>query len=469
MTFLHKKSLGDAVPGLLQVFINQCCGLVIFLVLSVQLGKTVFGEINWTLAVLLTSFTILSFGIDQLMVKKIAAGSNINTITSLYLLHTLLTGSIFYGLLLAGSFIFPSFFTAHYFLLWFAIAKLALFITSVFRQMANGMERFRLLAVMMVVSNVLRAMALLLLWWYNRVSAGSVTVVFIAGDLGELIVCWLLAKGRLQLRPSFAGCWPQYRLLLKEALPQLGTTLVTGAAARMDWILMGVMGMAVQLADYSFAYKIFEMAMLPLAVAGALLIPRITRMFTTPGSHKGKLLTLLRLEMALAAGTALVLCMLWVPVVDGLTQGRYGAVNSHTILWLGAAIPFLYLNNLLWTILFAKGYLRQIFWIMLVAFLFNLAGNLLLLPRYSGEGAAMCWLAASALQSILLLVIVKIKQLVVCAGWLPFCMLCAAGAGLSANYFFKEILIAFPVAILLYLLLMMASGALRRADVKALQ
>jgi O-antigen/teichoic acid export membrane protein len=427
MTFLHKKSLGDAAPGLLQVVINQCCGLVIFLVLSLQLDKTVFGEINWTLAVLLTAFSILSFGIDQLMVKKIAAGSSPDSVASLYLLHTLLTGGVFYILLLAGSFLFPSFFTAHYFLLWFAIARLAVFVASVFRQLANGQERYRLLAIMMVVSNVFRAMALLALWWFNRVNAVTVTVVFIAGDLAELLAGWWLAKKRLQLQISFAGGWPQYRLLLKEALPQLGSTVIAGAAARMDWILMGLMGMTVQLADYSFAYKIFEMAMLPLAVAGTLLMPRITRMFNTPGSDKGKLLTLLRLEMVLAAGTALVLCILWVPVVDWFTRGRYGAVNSGTILLLGAAIPFLYLNNLLWTILFAKGYLRQIFLVMLAVFLFNLAGNLLLLPRYSGEGAAMAWLAACALQSILLLSIVKIKQLVVCAGWLPFCILCAAG------------------------------------------
>jgi O-antigen/teichoic acid export membrane protein len=464
MAFLHKKLVKDSAPGFLQVIINQCCGLAIFLVLSVQLDKAAFGEINWAMAVLLTSFAILSFGIDQLVVKKIAAGSDMGTVTSLYLLHTLLTGGIFYLLLLAGRFLFPSFFTTHYFLLWLAMGKLAVFVASVFRQLANGRERFRLLAVMMVVSNVLRAIALLVLWGLHRVNTVSVIWVFIAGDMAELLACWLLAKSRFKLQLSFAGRWQQYRQLLKESLPQLGATILGAATARMDWILMGLMGMAVQLADYSFAYKIFEMAMLPLAVIGTLLIPRITRMFNTPGSNTDKLFALLRLEMVLAAGTALALCILWVPVVDGLTLGRYGVVNSVTILLLGAAIPFLYLNNLLWTILFTKGYLGQIFWIMLLVFLFNLAGNLLLIPRYAGEGAAISWLAASALQSILLLVAVKIKQVTICTGWLPYCILCAAGAGYAANYFFTNILLVFPVAVLLLI-----AGALRRADVKVLQ
>jgi O-antigen/teichoic acid export membrane protein len=519
MAFLHKKLVKDSVPGFLQVIINQCCGLAIFLVLSVQLNKAAFGEINWALAVLLSSFAILGFGIDQLVVKKIAAGSDNSEVTSLYLLHTLLTGGVFYLLLVAGQFLFPSFFTAHYFLLWLAMGKLAVFVASVFRQLANGRERFRLLALMMVVSNVLRALALLVLWGLHQVNTASVIWVFVAGDMVELLACWWLARSRFKLQLSFAGrCWQQYRQLLKESLPQLGSTILAAATARMDWMLMGLMGMSVQLADYSFAYKIFEMAMLPLAIIGPLLIPRFTRMFNpdfavgckicpkgrrkppkralsgltltkmrsilrqpkanfaiakfgfnTPGSDTGKLFTLLRLEMVLAAGTALVLYILWVPVIGWLTQGRYGAVNSSTVLLLGAAIPFLYLNNLLWTVLFTKGHLKQIFRIMLVVFIFNLAGNLLLIPRYAGEGAAIAWLAASALQSILLLVAVNIKKMIVYAGWLPVCILCAAGAGYTANYFFTGILVIFSVAILLYLLLVVVTGALHSKDIKALQ
>ncbi len=469
MAFLHKKLVRDTVPGFFQTVVNQLCGLAIFLVLSVQLDKAAFGEINWTLAVLLTSFAVLGFGIDQLVVKKIAAGSNSNEIISLYLLHVLLTGCIFYAALFLGHFLFPSFFNKHYFLLWLAIGKLAVFIASIFRQLANGREEFRLLAVMMIISNVLRALALLLLWGLNLVNTATVVWVFIAGDIAELITCWLLARTRFRLQLSLARRWQQYRLLLKESLPQLGSTILAAVASRMDWILMGLMGMSVQLADYSFAYKIFEMSMLPLAVIGTVLIPRFVRMFNSPVSNLDKLFTLVRLEMVFAAATAMVLCILWVPVIDELTRGRYGAVNNRTILWLAAAIPFLYLNNLLWTVLFAKGHLRQILWIMLVVFLFNLAGNILLIPRYSGQGAAVSWLAAAALQSVLMLAAVNIKRLTINTGWLLFCILCATGTAYAAMYFFSGTVPVVAVAVLLYLLLMGLSGALRRSDMKMLQ
>ena len=44
----------------LQMILNQGLGLVIFYVLSKQLDKTTFGNFNWALAILLTSFCILS-------------------------------------------------------------------------------------------------------------------------------------------------------------------------------------------------------------------------------------------------------------------------------------------------------------------------------------------------------------------------------------------------------------------------
>ena len=67
----------------LQLLINQFFGLVIFYALSRGLSKELFGQVNWSLAVLLTVFGVLGLGIDQVMVKKIAAGYN----PRLFLIH----------------------------------------------------------------------------------------------------------------------------------------------------------------------------------------------------------------------------------------------------------------------------------------------------------------------------------------------------------------------------------------------
>ena len=83
-----------------QLIINQIFGLAIFYGLSKGLDKNIFGQINWSLAVLLTLFGVLTFGIDQVMVKKIAAGYNRQSVFTAYLFHVIFSGGFFYFILL---------------------------------------------------------------------------------------------------------------------------------------------------------------------------------------------------------------------------------------------------------------------------------------------------------------------------------------------------------------------------------
>ena len=88
-----------------QLVVNQFLGLGIFYILSTGLDKRSFGEINLVLAILLAAFNILSCGIDQLVVKKIAAGDDIQSTLSLYICHVLFTGIVFYGIIAGAYFL----------------------------------------------------------------------------------------------------------------------------------------------------------------------------------------------------------------------------------------------------------------------------------------------------------------------------------------------------------------------------
>ena len=106
---MRRKFIRDISANSLQLALNQTCGFIIFYVVSVYFSKNDFGAINWALAVLLTSFNILSFGIDQVAVKKIAAGQNPKLILSIYLTHVLLSGGLFYAILVIINFFFSGF------------------------------------------------------------------------------------------------------------------------------------------------------------------------------------------------------------------------------------------------------------------------------------------------------------------------------------------------------------------------
>ena len=137
-----------------------------------------------------------------------------------------------------------------------------------------------------------------------------------------------------------------------------------------------------------------------------LLVPRFTKLLhrDTKIYIDGKindLFALLRFEIITASLIALILNILWVPVIDFITQGKYGAVNRYTILVLSACMPFIYANNFLWSIHFSQGRLKMIFYILFITFLVNVTGDIILIPFFDGEGAAFAYLAAILLQFIM--------------------------------------------------------------------
>jgi O-antigen/teichoic acid export membrane protein len=412
---MRRKLIHDISANSLQLAINQVCGFIIFYVLSVYFSKNDFGVINWSLAVLLTSFNILSFGIDQVAVKKIAAGQSPKLILSIYITHVFLSGGLFCAILLIINFFLPGFHN-HYLLLFIGIGKLMIFFSTPFKQLANGLEKFRLLLYMMVCSNVVRSVSLILVSFFSKPDLTAVIVIFIAGDIAELLVSLFITKKILKVPLSVKPGKINYISLLKESLPQAGVVIFTSAIGRFDWILLGIISTEVILAEYSFAFKIFEVATLPLLIIAPILIPRLTRMFhdvsIKPTSKEiNDLSVLLRFEMIIASLVALLLNVLWIPVIDFITHGKYGAVNKYTILILSVTMPFLYANNLLWTIAFTKGYLKKIFYIFLITFLINVIGDIILIPIYHGEGAAFAYLMAISIQFVLFWALTDITKL----------------------------------------------------------
>jgi len=94
--------------------------LIAFYIISSYLDKSSFGEINWALAVLLAAFNILSCGIDNVSIRKIASGADAKSLLSINLWHVLFSGTLFYGLLFASQLIFPGFLRQYHLLLLFA-------------------------------------------------------------------------------------------------------------------------------------------------------------------------------------------------------------------------------------------------------------------------------------------------------------------------------------------------------------
>jgi len=456
------KLLQNLSANTLQLVINQFFAALAFYILSLGLDKAIFGRINLALAILLSVFGVLSFGIDQLAVKKVAQGDDVPTVTNLYIGHVLLAGFIFYGLLLLGYIIFHG--SPNYNLvLWMGFGKLMMFFSMPFKQVTNGLEKFNLLAKMSVISNTLRAVVLLVLMLCHALTLTTAVIAFVAGDTIEFIFNAILFYRHTNYPVHIRFDGFGYRALVKEALPQLGVVLITATLGRFDWIFIGFMTSDVKLAEYSFAYKVFEVSTLPLMAIGPLLVPLFTRHFSNK-ADSGPLKLLIRGELVIAALTALLLNMTWEPVVNWLTHGKYGTVNISTVFVLSLCMPLLYLNNFLWTIQFAKGNLKLILKAFIITLTVNVGANLILIPLYGNVGAAIAFLAATLAQTIFYLFknpVAELKRVYINT---LLCTLCALIAGFAGRMIPLNILFKIGAAIACYIFLLFFTRQLRFND-----
>lgn len=452
----------------LQLITNQLFGLAIFYALSRGLDKNSFGLINWSLAVLLTVFGILTFGIDQVMVKKIAAGNDKHAVFSGYSYHVIIFGCLFYCLLLVAYWLVPQPVLQPYFLLIIGLGKLFIFLSTPFKQLATGLEQFSKLFTMSVVSNIVRGTALLILLVLGNITVGNVLIIFVTGDLVELLVCLMIAKPLLQNSYKIKWNRQAHLLLIKESLPQTGVVIFTAIMARFDWIMIGLIISGARLAEYSFAWKIFEISTLPLLIVAPIMIPLFTRLFKENASNKEPVF-FLEWQIVIASFVALLLNICWVPVVDFISDGKYGAVNAQTIFILSLSMPVLYFNNYLWTINFARGNLKLVFKIMTIAFVVNIISCSILIPLYANTGAAFANLITVVVQLSLYLFKTPFALNTAQCLRLIICPAIALIAGAAVQHFITNIFFEVLFVAGIYLLAVFMSGQVRIKDWRTLQ
>jgi O-antigen/teichoic acid export membrane protein len=330
-----------------------------------------------------------------------------------------------------------------------------------YKQLAAGKERFGILMRMSIVSSAVKTAAVLVCWITGTWSVPILVGIFIAGDAAEWIVSRYLGRALLERSHRPVSWWG----LVKASLPQAGVVIFSSALSRFDWIFIGIFVSATRLAEYSFAYKAFEVASLPLLALAPLLVPLFSRWVREMTADRVEVLRrLLRAELALAWGTVLWLNLLWVPVVDPLTGGMYGAVNTRTIFLLSLCLPVTYLNNYLWTIHFAHGRLDWILKAFAVGFVLNVAGDIVLIPRWGNEGAAIAFLGAIGIQT--LLYHKGLQEVRASEAWISqsLCALCAGGAAVVAHRLGGGTGARVGIGTALYLLGLVCTGRVRPRD-----
>lgn len=402
---MRRKLIKDISANTVQTLVTQIFGILIFYITSKYLIKSDFGEFNWSMALGSTIIGISTLGLDLVFVKRIAAGANVLTTSGIHFFHTLVSFVVLCTLAALLSFLIPAF-TLNHPLFLFAFINLALAnVANSFKLGLNGLESYKSLAVLALCSNVLKFLLILFFYFSQKFTINNVIFSYTAATALELVMGYILMTKVTNhgIKPVFHKT--EYKGFIHESLPQLGIVFFDSALARIDWILLGIISTAAITAEYTFAYKIFELSKLPVLIIAPVLLTRFTKLFNNNNRlndrQSDEIQLFLKVELFIVMLIPIVLVCTWTPLIDYFTNNKYGSINEVNFMLLAACVPLSCIINFLWTVGFVQGQLKTIMFITILVSILNVASNAALIPFFNGLGAAISFLFCTLVQLVL--------------------------------------------------------------------
>lgn len=385
----------------LQIVFSQLGSLFLFWLASKELPKNDFGNFNWYFAIYGTLAAVFSFGFDFIVIKRVSAKNDLDA-ARIQLLQSIVICAL--SLVPVVFILCSSSFSARFReTLMILVAFQFTYLSMPFKNALTGKELFARSARAVIVSNSLKIALVLGFYLADAITLFNVSLVLALSNITELIF-YLLGAASIFEKKFFAAHinFAAYKDVLRESLPQLGVIVFDSAFARIDWILLGYLSGAnadVKTAEYSFAYKLFELSRLPLLILAPILFTRFTRLLhrkeEITGELRSGIVSFFKLSLMAGMAVPLLLNMLWVPTMLFFTSGKYGPENHHIYFLLSLTLPFMYMINFLWTIAFAQGQLKLTMVLSVINSSLNIVLNLALIPSFGETGAAIAFLACN--------------------------------------------------------------------------
>jgi O-antigen/teichoic acid export membrane protein len=284
---------------------------------------------------------------------------------------------------------------------------------SVLAKTATGVlwaaERLELSAGVSVLSTVIRT-ALGAVVLFGGLGLVGLAAASLATNVVSALALWRLAAAQpapseaipLETGGTRSTAW------LAESWPLFVNQLLQGLFFKVDALLLpGLAGNAAA-GVYAAAYKVSEGAGIVSSSFTLALFPRLARAIDSAGAYRLGLRVLLQVAFPLAAGIAL----LAEPIVAVVGGRDYLPDSAIALAILICYLPLSYTNGLTQYVLIAAGRQRLLTGAFVVALVFNVAANLVLIPRFGYVGAA--WVTVAS--EVVLLVPFRMAAMTVAPG-----------------------------------------------------
>jgi O-antigen/teichoic acid export membrane protein len=355
------------------------------------LGRTDVG--SYTFLVVFTTYldTLVDFGLNALLARDISRGS-VGASAAFSTVNALRLGLWLVGLPLVAIVYGPLHERANLSVEaalagWvFYVALLPTVVAKTATGVLWGAERLELTAAVSILATVLRT-TLGAVVLFAGLSLVGLAASSLATNVVTALILWSLATRAAMASEGPAVRHPRW---LRESWPLFVNQLLQGLFFKVDALLLpGLAGNAAAGA-YAAAYKVSEGAGIVSSSFTLALFPRLSRGSDPEHAYRLALRALLQIGFPLAAGIAL----LSEPIVAIVGGRDYLPDSAIALAILICYLPLSYANGLTQYVLIAAGRQRLLTSAFLVALVFNVVANLVVIPRFGYVGAAWTTVAS---------------------------------------------------------------------------
>lgn len=468
------QGLRRIISNIAVSFLGQAITWISTLLLTVAygrfLGDTRFGELYFAITfVSLVGFPI-EFGFNQQLTRDVAQKPEqaLRYLGSTLALKFLLWLPL-YGLLLGLARILG--YSAEEILL-IALCGMTLLSTSItntFAGLHNAFERTYFTAIGSIFERVIDAAAGILLL---KLGAGVevMALVLLCGSLVNTLWqgIWCFRRVGLRLLLEYHSMVE----IFKQSLPFLLYGVIGVIYYRIDTVMLSLMANDTVVGWYGAAYRLFDtLLFLPSLVISAILYPVFAKL-SLRSEPQLKLAIEKTMSFVLFCGVpiATFLIVAAPQIIGFLYHNPAFAPSIPTLQALAPGLVFLYANSVLGALLLSLHQERKITVLALVALIFNLALNFLLIPRLEQVGAA---LTTSATELVLLLVslILVPRTFLSPRSLLDTLRICFAAAVMGASLWLLQrysVFVLFLVGLVVYLGVALLCQALSLDDLRTI-
>lgn len=406
---MYKKVFYNTASQIIGKAISASSTLIITIIIGNALGEAGFGELTKIFVFVGYFYTVADLGLNSIYVKiakpinqkdllRILAG--IRLILSLFLA----AAAIIISYLIPYN---PEASTGFSPIVKSGIAIYSLtIITQALYTTANAFFQKSLrydLSTIAVIFGALTALLGVSLAFFTRAPLLTYVAVYVFSGLTAVLIAsfFIYKKLKITLLPLFEKL--QMLTMLKESWP-IGLSLILNLIYfRIDVLILSNFRSSAEVGIYGLAYQFFEASLaIPIFFANALYPILLKVYLVNLTDFKKQISNWLKLLTGLALVLAIALFIIS-ELIPFLYQGKFTAsVPALKILAIG--LPFFFASALLWHALIIAGRQKLLIIIYLAGAMFNLAANLIFIPKYGYLAAAVITPASEAFILALLII-----------------------------------------------------------------